>query len=219
MGMNICALRHLRIQSLGKSVREIVKSRVKSCSVGKIVSSRVRSFIADQRGSISILIFSLFLLALITSLVLTDISSAYLAKRSLTQATEAAVQRGSKNLDEEAYYSGKYNLLSALASLQGMGEKDPGIPIDCSKAMTDVANSLSDWADGGPTLTRVNLRSIRIETLDCDGYQLSISTSAVAKLPIIFPFIDVTEVRIGSAIGAIDERKSTNNYYGLEIGN
>ena len=180
---------------------------------------KIKKFLQDERGSISILIFSLFILALFTSLVLTDISSAYLAKRSLTQATEAAVQRGSKNLDEAAYYSGKYNLLSALASLEGVGEKDPGIPIDCSKAMSDVANSLNDWADGGPTLTRINLRSIRIETLDCDGYKLSISTSAVARLPIIFPFIDVKEVRIASAIGAIDERQSTNNYYGLKIGN
>lgn len=180
---------------------------------------KVKVFIKDERGSISILIFSLFTLALITSLILTDISSAYLAKRSLTQATEAAVQRGSKNLDQEAYYSGKYNLISALASLEGMGERDPGIPIDCSKAMSDVANSLSDWAAGGPTLMSVNLHSIQIETLDCDGYQLSISTSAVAKLPINFPFINVKEVRIGSAIGAIDERKSTNNYYGLSIGN
>lgn len=180
---------------------------------------KFRKFLRDERGSISILIFSLFTLALITSLMLTDISSTYLAKRSLTQATEAAVQRGSRNLDESAYYSGKYNLVRAFASLNGGGEKDPGIPIDCAKGMADVERSLSDWAEGGRTLTRVNLSAIKIESLDCDGYQLSITTSAIARLPIILPFTGVTHARITSSIGAIDERKSTNNYYGFSIGN
>jgi len=58
-----------------------------------------RAFLKDERGSISILIMGLFLLSVITLMVLTNISSVYLAKRTLTQATEAAAQRGVRNLD------------------------------------------------------------------------------------------------------------------------
>lgn len=187
-------------------------------SCKSFINRTSKKFIRDESGSISILIFSLFTLALITALLLTDISSAYLAKRSLTQATEAAVQRGSRNLDESAYYSGKYNLTSAITSLLGGGEKDPGIPIDCSKGMVDAARSLSDWSEGSTSLTRVNLSSMRIESIDCDGYQISITTSATARLPIVFPFAGIDRVRISSSVGAIDERKSTNNYYGLTVG-
>lgn len=175
---------------------------------------RFKRLLNDERGSISILIFSLFTLALITSLLLTDVSSIYLAKRSLTQAVEAAAQRGSGNLDQRAYYSGKYNLTSAIESLLGGGEKDPGIPIDCGKGIADVELSLRNWSNGGKSLTRVNMSSISIDSIECDGFQISITASALANLPIVFPFIDINKVRIVSSIGAVDERKSFNIFFG-----
>lgn len=55
----------------------------------------------EDRGSISILTLGLFGVVLLTSLLLIDISAAYLAKRSLTLALEAASQQGLKNLDRE----------------------------------------------------------------------------------------------------------------------
>ena len=63
----------------------------------------IRRFIRDERGSLSVLIMSLFLTIVATLLILTNISSVYLAKRSLTQITEAAAQRGVRNLDLDAY--------------------------------------------------------------------------------------------------------------------
>jgi Flp pilus assembly protein TadG len=71
--------------------------------------SRVKAFWRDERGSISLLIMSLFMATVIVSIILTNISSIYLAKRALTQATEAAAQRGVRNLDVDSYYQGEYN--------------------------------------------------------------------------------------------------------------
>ena len=69
-----------------------------------IVAKARRLLLKDEKGSISILIMGLFLLSVIILMVLTDISSVYLAKRTLTQATEAAAQRGVRNLDLSKYY-------------------------------------------------------------------------------------------------------------------
>jgi hypothetical protein len=166
----------------------------------------------DERGSLSLLIFSLFILTLFTALIFTDVSTVYLAKRSLTQATEAAVQRGSRNLDEEAYYTGKYTLTSVAMSLAGLGNQDPGIPINCAKGSRDVYQALSDWSDGGPALNRINLKSMQIDDLQCDGFQIAAITSADAELPFKLPFISIEKVHITATIGAFDERANTNNF-------
>jgi len=71
---------------------------------------KIRQSAGSEDRSVSVLTIGLFVILLATTLILTDISSIYLAKRSLSQATEAAVQRGMKNLDAESYYSGEYNL-------------------------------------------------------------------------------------------------------------
>ena len=166
----------------------------------------------DERGSLSLLIFSLFILTLFTALIFTDISTVYLAKRSLTQATEAAIQRGSRNLDEEAYYKGKYSLASVAMNLAGVGETDPGIPIDCAKGSRDVYQALRDWSEGGSELNRINLQRMEVDDIQCDGFQISVKTSADAELPFNLPFINIERVHLTASIGAFDERASTNNY-------
>ena len=59
-------------------------------------------FCRDETGSISLLVLAFFLISVVTSLVITDVAAITLAKRSLTQATEAAAQRGVRNLNLEA---------------------------------------------------------------------------------------------------------------------
>lgn len=169
----------------------------------------------EERGSISVLILGLFLLLLSTALVLTDISAIYLAKRSLTLATEAAVQRSLKNLDAESYYSGEYNALQFARNLVGNGEEDPGIPIDCQAGMHDAEEVLDDWQNTNST--RVNLDQLRLSDFQCDGFQVYIETSAVARIPIPLPFIRLDEVSIRSHAGALGERAETNNFSGFDI--
>ena len=172
----------------------------------------------DDRGSISILILGLFLLSVMTFLVLTDITSVYLAKRALIQVTEASAQRGVKNLDLEKYYASKYTLTSTILSASGMGQTDPGIPIDCAKGDIDVRSTINDWNHLDDSIRRNSLSNVQVDKVVCDGYQMGISTSALARLPIALPFLGISEVRISAQVGIFDERKVTTNYYGLTIG-
>jgi hypothetical protein len=183
-----------------------------------LISQVKRNLFRDQRGSISILIMGLFLLSVITLMVLTDISSVYLAKRTLTQATEAAAQRGVRNLDLERYYEKKYTSIQLGLTLLGAGEKDPGIPIDCEKGRSGAVAALDSWIKLDSTVTRENLTSIRIEEISCDGYELGIVTSALVNLPFALPFLKKSEVPITSRVGIFDQRKITTNYYGVNIG-
>jgi hypothetical protein len=140
----------------------------------------------------------------------------YLAKRSLSFATEAAVQRGMKNLDAMAYYSGEYNAWKALTNIVGSPEEDPGIPIDCEAGLRDASDVLKDWALSQSG--RINLGRITVVDFKCDGYQIYIETSAEVIMPARIPFIDFHSVAISTYAGAVGERAETNNYSGFDIG-
>lgn len=178
----------------------------------------IRKFLRDERGSLSVLIMSLFLMIVATLLILTNISSVYLAKRSLTQVTEAAAQRGVRNLDLDAYYRSKYNATKLAINIFGDSEKDPGIPIDCQKGAGDALDSIAQLSSEGSGLIRDNLREIKIEEIDCDGFQISLRTSATVTLPFILPFTGIRDIRVVSEVGTFGERKITTNYYGINIG-
>lgn len=179
---------------------------------------RLRRIIVDERGSLSVLILSFFMTILITLVALTDISAIYFAKRTLTQATEAAAQRGVRNLDLDAYYRGKYNATQFFLNLTGAREADPGIPIDCAAGERDARSALRDLSTDRLNLFGPHMGSFRVESIDCDGYQISIKTSATAALPFVIPFTGITSVEITSHIATFDERKISTNYYGINIG-
>lgn len=168
-----------------------------------------RRLALDEKGSISILIVGLFAVVLITSLVLTDISSVYMAKRNLTLASEAAAQQGVKNLDKEAYYKGEFNITRQLLTIYQFGQEDPGIPIDCQAGQGDVVRVLENWNSD---------EAIDLSSFRCDGYQIAITTQSRANLPIPIPFTSIDSVDIESRVSTIDERAKTNNYTGFNIG-
>ncbi len=165
---------------------------------------------------------SLFMSALIVLVILTNISSVYLAKRALTQGSEAAVQRGVRNLDLETYYQSDYNLWQFAWNLTSQAESDPGIPIDCQKGREDALSTVARWMELSRTESvangRKNLEDIRVSSIECDGYQLTISTSADVRLPFILPFIKLDYVEISTTVASIAQRKITTNYYGIDIG-
>ncbi len=154
----------------------------------------------------------------ITLLILTDISSVYLAKRALTQGVEAAAQRGVRNLDLAAYYRGEYNASRFLVNLLGSGERDPGIPIDCAKGESDARATMNQLNRKRAIILSRNLGEMTIDAIECDGYQISIQASSTAHLPFVLPFINLEKVSITSRVGTFDERKITTNYYGIDIG-
>jgi hypothetical protein len=184
-------------------------------------SKRIHGIFAkfnSERGSVSLLIIGLFIVLFTTTIVLTDISSIYLAKRSLILTTEAAVQRGMKNLDSSKYYSGEYNLTEMLGTVVGRGQGDPGIPIDCEAGKRDVEEVIFNWKTRGDSYNRANLRDVSLDSFECDGFQIYITSSAVARIPIPIPFTNIETVHIKTHAGAVGERAKTNNFYGLDIG-
>lgn len=182
------------------------------------VGDRFKENFSSERGSISILTIGLFSILLTSVLILSDITAVYLAKRTLIIATEAAVQRGSKNLDFEAYYSGEYNTTSFLQGLLGAGEEDPGIPIDCNAGLRDAREVLAQWDSMDTSITRPGISEIRLSNFQCDGFQISLQSEAIVKLPFPFHFIGINEVEIKGSAGGIGERSETNNFYGVDIG-
>lgn len=183
-----------------------------------MIHKNLRRILDDERGSISVLTMGLFLLVLTTSMILTDISSIYLAKRSLSLATEAALQRGMKNIDETAYYSGEYNFNQLLVNSFGKAESDPGIPINCEKGLQDIQEVLSGWQARGAASVRENVDQLRLTNFECDGFQIYVESAAIARIPLPIPFINLNEVALHSYAGAVGERAETNNYYGFDIG-
>ena len=159
---------------------------------------------------------------LIVLVILTNISSIYLAKRALTQASEAAVQRGVRNLDLQTYYQSDYNFWQFAWNLTGEGETDPGIPIDCQKGRDDALSAMEKWmqlSESKETANgRENIEGIRVNRVECDGYQLTISTSADVRLPFLLPFINLDYVEISTTVASIAQRRITTNYYGIDIG-
>lgn len=179
---------------------------------------RAKDLLRAESGSISLLTIGLFSLLLSTALILSNISAVYLGKRTLILATEAAVQRGSKHLDQRAYYSGEYNLTEFLQGILGYGEEDPGIPIDCSAGVRDASQLLSHWQGRARNITRAGVSQLRLTDFQCDGFQIYLESAAVVQLPFPLAFIGLDEVHITSSAGGIGERSETNNYYGIDIG-
>jgi hypothetical protein len=180
--------------------------------------TKIMRLIRAEDGSISVLTIGLFTVLLSLVLILSDITAVYLAKRTLIIASEAAVQRGSKNLDQAAYYSGEYNTTEFLQGLLGYGEEDPGIPIDCSAGLRDARELLINWQGRESDFTREGITGMSLVDYQCDGYQIYLESSAVVELPFPLPFLGIREVIIKSSAGGVGERSETNNYYGIDIG-
>jgi hypothetical protein len=175
------------------------------------MKNKFRNFLQEEQGSLSILILAFLLAGFLVLMALTDISSVYLAKRALTQGTEAATQRGVRNLNFEKYYE-KQSLLS---------KSDPGIPIDCAKGRKDSLEAMDSWItlrnNEGHTIGRTNLIDVEVNEFQCDGYEITLSTLARIKLPFSVPIFGIDEVEIRSHVSSIAERKITSNFYGIDI--
>jgi len=162
----------------------------------------------DEKGSISLLVLALFLISVITSLVITDVAAVTMAKRSLTQATEAAAQRGVRNLNHEAYYSGEFDLSTMAGNIFGVGPKDPGVPIECAKALVDSQGALAEWAGGPGSLRRIEFSEIAIRDIQCDGFGIQLLTAATAHLPIVVPFLKIEKIVVTARVSTTNKRKA-----------
>jgi hypothetical protein len=195
----------------------------------------------NEDGSISVLVFGLFAVVLLSGVVLTDISAVIVAQRSLVQATESAAQSAAHALDLDTYYQGKHSALSFLVRAASQV-----IPIDCKAAnsraidtLADIANSAnrnysgssfrsddsnnaSTWSDqlfGGSNkqLLRRELSDVRISEFQCNGTEVLITASAKAWLPISLSLFSFESVDLSASAGTTSVKKRVLSIFGINF--
>jgi hypothetical protein len=153
-------------------------------------SSKILSALANERGSLSILIFTLFFLLLLSAFVTADASDAFLAKRELVGVGEMAITRAAHQISMERYYSG--NIMMDTSGADGPLFR---VPIDCDAAFSAFNLEI----DGS------NLRGspIIVNSWNCasDGVKATISSMVPALIR--FPLgIGISINHVSSTIGA-----------------
>ena len=134
----------------------------------------------------------LFLLTVALLILITDIASIAVARRSLVHITEAAAMRAVHTLDLAAYYRGN----SGVA-----------IPLDCARARQRVNEELAQVLQEGRELSRPELGSIEVTDFYCAGNLVKLTTSARATLPFRIPDSSLVNVEIHASVGAQSDRK------------
>jgi len=171
----------------------------------------------DERGSISVLTIALFLLTISLVMITTNIATVTLAKRTLTQSAESAAQRGAHFLDEDAYYSGKFNVITMAQKLLGHGPEDPGVPIDCQQAEIGIAEALTDLARESELLIDKGAHKLVIQEIACDGRDLSVALKVEVDLPFQLPFLNLRSVTLRSSATTYNQRNNGLYLFGFRI--
>lgn len=155
--------------------------------------SKLKSKAKQEQGSISVLTLGLFLITITFATLMTDIASIAIAKRSLIQASEAAVVRAVQSLDKSAYYQSNTSMV---------------IPIDCSMARMKVIQELGLWMQNGAQMLRPELEEIALVDFYCLDNVVRINTTAKAKLPFRLPNSSLVNVEIHARVGAQSRRQN-----------
>jgi len=183
----------------------------------KNVSKRSkRELLISERGSLSVVIIGLFFITIACLVVMSNVATVLVAKRSLAQATEAAAQRGVHSLDNSAYYTGKGTMFTApLAMITGR-EHSP-IPIDCNRAFLDVVLELRNWSNDDSSMKRHELQEIVLTNMECDGSSLEISTSSEVKFPFNVPFLNMDSAVLTSTVGTTNQVQEGFYLFGVRL--
>ena len=171
----------------------------------------------DERGSISILTIALFLITVTLIMISTNVAAVTVAKRTLTQSAESAAQRGAHFLDEEAYYTGKFNVITMAANLLGRGPEDPGIPIDCDLARGGIAEALKDLSRESDLLIDKGVSDLKVLEIACDGRDIRVALQANVALPFQLPFMGIRSVTLRSAATSFNQRNNGFYLFGFRI--
>jgi hypothetical protein len=173
--------------------------------------------IQDERGSLSVLIIALFLITISLVMITTNIATITLAKRTLTQSAESAAQRGAHFLDEEAYYRGKFNVITMAQNLFGQGPEDPGVPIDCEKAQAGIAEALYDLSKESKLLINKGAHNLEVAEISCDGRDLRVALKVEVDLPFQLPFLNLRSVTLISSATTYNQRNNGLYLFGYRI--
>jgi hypothetical protein len=171
---------------------------------------------SDDRGSLSVVIIGLFIITVAALMVMSDVATVIVAKRSLAQATEAAAQRGVHSLNKNAYYTGKGTIFTAPLAVITQREH-AAIPIDCNQAVLDVIFELHSWSNDTGSMKRHELQGLVLTNLECDGTSLEISTYAEVKLPFTVPFTHIDSAVLTSTAGTTNQVQEGFYLFGIRL--
>jgi ABC-type multidrug transport system permease subunit len=170
----------------------------------------------DDSGSLSVIVIGLFVITVASLMVMTDIATIMVAKRSLAQATEAAAQRGVHTLDRSAYYQGKGTIFTAPLAIATQREH-PVIPIDCEKGGAEVLLELKSWSNDESDMKHRYLKEIELTSFECDGQNLVIQSQSEVELPFKVPFSSTTSVILQASAGVTNQVQEGFYLFGFRI--
>ena len=172
--------------------------------------------LSDERGSLSVVIIGLFFITVALLMVMSDVATVLVAKRSLVQATEAAAQRGVHTLDKSAYYVGKGTMFTAPLALITQRDHTP-IPIDCNRAVFNVMLELRNRSNGDGSMKRHELQGIVLTDLQCDGSSIEISTYSEVKFPFTVPFSRMDSAILTATAGTTNQVQEGFYLFGIRL--
>jgi hypothetical protein len=190
------------------------QKRVFRSSSQKLVST-LRTF-GDDSGSIAVIVIGLFVITVASLMVMTDVSTVIVAKRSLVQATEAAAQRGVHTLDKSSYYQSTANIFTVPLAI-GTQRAHPLIPIDCTKGRFEVLFELHSWSNDDTDLKWHQLQGIQLTDFQCDGQSLALETRSEVKLPFKVPFSSIESLFLTASAGTTNQVQEGFYLFGIRL--
>jgi Putative Flp pilus-assembly TadE/G-like len=172
--------------------------------------------IGDESGSIAVIVIGLFVITVASLMVMSDVSTVIVAKRSLAQATEAAAQRGVHTLDKSNYYQGKANIFTVPLAM-ATHRAHPIIPIDCNRGGFEVLLELRSWSNDSTDLKWHQLKGIQLTNYQCDGQSLDIQTRSEVILPFKVPFSSTDSVFITASAGTTNQVQEGFYLFGIRL--
>jgi hypothetical protein len=172
----------------------------------------------DERGSISPLIIFYFAIILIIIFLIANVSSTYIARRELISRAESALSIAVQELDEIRYYYG--SPLTDFLADKAISAKALRVPIDCadaSKSFTQALYSASSYVTSASPYQRMPNEHLQdrsttenapwhqlsIESIQCDGFDLSVKLAERHELPFQLRVFGLTNyinrVEVGTA--------------------
>jgi hypothetical protein len=153
----------------------------------------------EERGSLSILSTSLFFLLVISSFVILNSSSAFLAKRELVQIGEVAITRATHHLDAGSYYNGASSA-GASWTYSGGGSSTSSnlaLPIDCTLAYQSFTHEIYK--------SQLRNNPIGFTDWNCDGYTASAKLTSQVQHLLRMPILaSQSPITISATISALN---------------
>ena len=177
---------------------------------------RGSQFLKDDSGSLAVIVIGLFIITVASLMVMTDVSTVIVAKRSLAQATEAAAQRGVHTLDTVNYYQGKGNVFTVPLGI-ATHRAHPVIPIDCNRGGLEVLLELHSWSNDDTDLKWHQLKGIQLTDYQCDGQTVAITTRSEVNLPFRVPFSSIDSVFLTASAGTTNQVQEGFYLFGIRL--